>query len=165
MIIISHRGNLNGPNPQDENKPDYIDSAYELTAGKIQIEADIRFIDKKWYLGHDGADYPVSLRWMKERNHFIWWHVKNLDALVELNRISAKSHEVYLTEDQFSRKQVFFYFWHQNDDYTLTSGGHIWTFPNKPIRGKNSIIVLNNKQDVPPKGIFGICTDYPLKYV
>ena len=30
MEIIAHRGNLNGPQPENENNPEYINSALEL---------------------------------------------------------------------------------------------------------------------------------------
>lgn len=154
LIVISHRANLYGPISGKENHPDYIDAA--IDAG-FQVEVDVRFIDKKWYLGHDGADYKVSFSWMMERNQCIFWHCKNLEALIQLNR---------LDRPRFSNSehQKIFYFWHQNDDYTLTSGDHIWTFPNKPIKGKRSILCLNKKDAEVPKGIYGICTDYPLDY-
>ena len=155
MIIISHRGNISGPNPSRENHPTYIDEAIQ---SGYQVEVDIRYLDKKWYLGHDGADYKVSINWMKRRNHHIWWHAKSLDTLVEFGKLNRKPLSVS------NKKQSFIYFWHQSDDYTLTSFEHIWTFPNKPIRGKQSIIVLNEEGATPPPGILGICTDYPEDY-
>jgi hypothetical protein len=164
LIVIAHRGNLNGADFSRENDPKYIDEAISAHQS-IQVEVDIRYVDKKWYLGHDRPDHKVSFKWMKERNHRIWWHAKNLSALIELNRIDALPYDIYDSEDEFSRKQKFFYFWHQNDDYTLTSGGHIWTFPNKTIKGKKSILCLNSKDSKVPKGIFGICTDYPMRYL
>ena len=33
------------------------------------------------------------------------------------------------------------YFWHQNDDYTITSKGYIWAYPGKKLN-KNAIYVL-----------------------
>ena len=30
MILISHRGNINGPNPEMENNPEYIQKAIRL---------------------------------------------------------------------------------------------------------------------------------------
>jgi hypothetical protein len=54
-------------------------------------------------------------------------------------------------------------FWHQNDKYTLTSNGFIWTNFKEKIDLK-SIIVLKDK-DAPPKMSYGICTDFPLNYL
>jgi hypothetical protein len=57
-------------------------------------------------------------------------------------------------------KENYKYFWHEEDSYTLTSNGLIWTYPGKPITDK-SIIVLKG-QDVAPsyQVAFGICSDY-----
>ena len=48
MIIISHRGNINGPEPQKENLPDYIDFALE---NGLDVEVDLWW-NKGIYLGH-----------------------------------------------------------------------------------------------------------------
>ena len=40
MIFISHRGNLEGPNPERENNPDYISEALERV---YSVEVDV------WY--------------------------------------------------------------------------------------------------------------------
>ena len=51
-------------------------------------------------------------------------------------------------------------FWHQNDDYTLTSQGLIWTYPKKLLY-LNSICVLPElgyKGDI--NKCYGICSDY-----
>lgn len=157
LVVIAHRANIEGADPKMENTPGAID--YAISRG-LQVEVDIRYIDKKWWLGHDGADYKVSFDWMMERNHYIWWHVKNLDGLIEFNSLDQTLSKI---RDGYPCPKLF-YFWHQNDDYMLTSGGHIWTFPNKPIKGKNSILCLNKKGAEVPKGIYGICTDYPLDY-
>jgi len=58
MIYISHRGNLNGPNHIDENKPEYL-----LTAIKngFHVETDLWLIDDSLYLGHDNAEYKIEI--------------------------------------------------------------------------------------------------------
>ena len=53
MKLISHRGNIKEPNPKMENSPSYIDIA--ISSG-YDVEIDIRFIDGKFYLGHDDPD-------------------------------------------------------------------------------------------------------------
>ena len=67
MFIISHRGNLQGPDLIQENKPEYIDGA--LSRG-FDVELDVRFINKSLFLGHDEAQHLVSLSWLNKKN--IW---------------------------------------------------------------------------------------------
>ena len=69
MILISHRGNLNGPNPERENSPKYIDEAIE--AG-YDVEIDIWLNDGILYLGHDSIQYETSLQWLENRKNKLW---------------------------------------------------------------------------------------------
>ena len=57
MFLISHRGNLNGAEFDQENKPDFIRSALNYS---FDVEVDIWFIDDNFYLGHDSPDYPID---------------------------------------------------------------------------------------------------------
>lgn len=144
-ILISHRGNIDGPNPERENYPDYILEALEKG---YYVEIDIWVVDNNWYLGHDKPDFKIdTLDYIK--NPKIYLHCKNKDAFRALYIFK------YSTAD---------YFWHQNDDYVLTGKGKIWVYPNKPLI-KNSICVL------PELGIngninecYGICSDYIKNY-
>ena len=59
-------------------------------------------------------------------------------------------------------------FWHQNDSYTLTNTGYIWTYPGKTLTPQ-SICVMPEK--VPNfystddlTDCFGICTDFVESY-
>jgi hypothetical protein len=143
MKIISHRGNLNGANPEFENSIELINEA--LNKG-YDVEIDVWFKNQKWYLGHDKPQYLISKKFLENKK--FWCHAKNLDAL-------------YL---MLKYKNINC-FWHQNDDFTLTSKGFIWTYPNKQVTSK-SIIVLQKKKNIDPfkKYIYGICTDYPVFY-
>jgi len=140
---ISHRGNLRGPEPENENNPDYIDAAINEL---FEVEVDIRYIEGNFYLGHDNAEYFVDLHWLKQRNDALILHCKNLPAL-------------YLLKDQFHC------FWHENDSYTLTTQKKIWTYPGQYV-GPDCIIV-----DLEPptkerieawkaKDCYGVCSDY-----
>ena len=40
MILISHRGNLNGPQPENENKPEYV----EIALKNFNVEIDVFFL-------------------------------------------------------------------------------------------------------------------------
>ena len=75
MILISHRGNLLGPVPEEENTPNYIDKA--ISEG-FDVEIDVWFKDKTWYLGHDYPTYKIEINWLLEREPKLWIHCKNL---------------------------------------------------------------------------------------
>ena len=138
-MVISHRGNLNGPNPDKENSPDYIQRA--LDAG-YDVEIDVWCLNKRVYLGHDAPKYEVNIDFL--RNPSFWCHAKNFDALeIMLNEIDIHC------------------FWHENDKFTLTSEGIIWTYPGQ-ITSEYSVLVTN--EAVNSKRIFGVCTDYPFNY-
>jgi glycerophosphoryl diester phosphodiesterase len=66
MILISHRGNLIGPNPLKENSLQYIQEA--LDKG-FDVEIDIWLNDGVFYLGHDAIQYEVTLDWLNERKN------------------------------------------------------------------------------------------------
>lgn len=150
MIIISHRGNLDGPNPERENNPKYIDEAIALG---FDVEVDVRLIDKKFYLGHDEPQYHVPMIWLFQRKENLWIHCKDLKSL-----------------DNLSSSPVDFnYFWHDADKYTLTSNGIGWVLVGE-IPFSKSVVVLPEKVDFYQsnpqyiENVYGICTDYSIKY-
>ena len=64
MILISHRGNTNGPNPEMENRPDYINAA--ANEG-YDVEVDVWLINSTWMLGghvfwHQEDDVTLTSR-------------------------------------------------------------------------------------------------------
>ena len=93
---------------------------------------------------------PISREWILERSKFLWIHCKNFNSLNYLNRNPSNLN----------------FFWHQNDDYTITSKKYFWTYPGKNL-SKNSICVLPEWEDEELKNLinfdsFGVCTDYPI---
>ena len=113
MILISHRGNIDGPNEVRENSPYYIMEA--LTMG-FDVEIDVWFVDGEFWLGHDSPQYKTDYKFLM--NERFWCHAKNLDALMEM------------------KKYAIHYFWHETDTVTLTSKNYIWAYPGKqPIKG------------------------------
>jgi hypothetical protein len=144
MILISHRGNLNGPNPERENSPEYIDEAIE--AG-YDVEIDIWLNDGILYLGHDSIQYQTSHQWLKNKKDKLWIHCKNIEAIETLN---------FFNHD-------YNYFWHQDDTLTLTSKNIIWAYPGKqPIQ--NSIAVMPEINNDNLDNCIGICSDYIINY-
>ena len=61
MILISHRGNLDGKNESEENNPIYIEEA--LNAG-YEVEIDVWYDGEQLYLGHDNPEYEIELEFL-----------------------------------------------------------------------------------------------------
>jgi len=149
MKLIAHRGNINGSNPTDENKPEYIEKAIQKG---YDVEVDIRYdiLDKKFYLGHDGPQYIITLGWLSKYISKLWIHCKNVEALYEFSFINRE----------------YNYFWHQDDDFTLTSKQYIWTYPGKPYTPKSVIVMpelklkFNRFYELRAYNCFGICSDH-----
>lgn len=142
MIFISHRGNLNGPNPL-ENKPSYVEDAIKSGYG---VEVDLWKTKKGLYLGHDEPKYKVSYKWLID-SEALWIHCKNIDALDYMTGVGLSN-----------------YFWHQNDDYTLTSAGYIWTFPGKKLTRDSICVIPEKEYNGNLRKCAGICSDYIAKY-
>ena len=62
MIFIAHRGNLNGPNKEMENKPEYILKALNKD---FYVEIDVWYINNSFFLGHDNPDYKIDIEFLK----------------------------------------------------------------------------------------------------
>jgi len=80
MKIISHRGNLNGPDKEVENSPTQVDIC--ISKG-FDVEIDLWYdeSEKSLLLGHDLGEYKVDLEWLIKRRESLWIHCKNSDAL------------------------------------------------------------------------------------
>ena len=112
MILIAHRGNLFGPNVQNENRPEYLENA--VNAG-FNIEFDIRLINDQFFLGHDEPEYQIFETWLLDYREVSWVHCKNHVALT------------YFASSQLQ----FNYFWHEKDKYTMVSNGKVWIYPGE----------------------------------
>jgi hypothetical protein len=140
MILISHRGNIDGPNQYKENSPHYIKEALSLG---YEVEVDVWCEDGCFWLGHDSPFYKTDYKFLMCEK--LWCHAKNIDALIEM------------------KKYAIHYFWHEEDTVCLTSKNYIWAYPGKqPI--KNSIAVMPElyKEDV--HLCRGVCSDFVSQY-
>ena len=147
MILISHRGNINGKLSEKENHPDYILAA--IQAG-YEVEIDVWFKDGKFMLGHDEPQYEFPFELMQNHYSKLWLHCKNLEAL-----------EMFLKLDATGSKLN--YFWHESDKVTLTSKNIMWAYPGtQPLKG--SIAVLPEWKEDDVSQCAGICSDYIEKY-
>ena len=141
MKLIAHRANIHGPNKEHENNPNQIDKCIELG---YDVEIDLRYdeLTGNMWLGHDEPQYPVTWYWLEQRVCNLWIHCKDFTTLNELA----------------SKKNEYNYFWHQEDDFTLTSKGFVWTFPGKEVGVKSVLVDLNG--DNVDQECYGICSDY-----
>ena len=143
QFLISHRGNISGKSLL-ENSPDYIDNALEKG---FDVEIDIRYTDNKLLLGHDKGQYPISLDWINERKNKLWAHCKDKYSIEYLN---SKSSEIH-------------FFFHEDDDLTITSKGFLWVFPGmQPVQ--NSIAVMPELYNDNIKQCIGVCSDFINNY-
>lgn len=141
-ILIAHRGNLNGPNPSMENLPSYVEIA--LSRG-YNCEIDVWYDETTGFsLGHDYGQYPVNEVFLAQPG--LWCHSKNLSALHKM----------------LSNSWIHC-FWHQSDDFTLTSSNFIWSYPGKSLSLQSICVLpeLNGLQYEDIQECYGICTDYP----
>ena len=153
MKLIAHRGNIDGPS-DEQNSPDYIDNALSLG---YDAEIDVRYdpLTTVFWLGHDEPQYKVSWKWMANRHELLWIHCKDITTLHEFTKY---------------RHAKYQYFWHQGDDFTLTSGNNIWTYPGNPCTSRSIMVMPEETMDVDKisdlkvSDCYGICTDYPSKF-
>ena len=142
MILISHRGNLNGPNEVRENSPYYIMEAIDEG---YEVEIDLWVVDGKLYLGHDNPQYEISNDWLVERVNKLWVHCKNVESLNWIK--NTKLH----------------YFWHEEDTLTLTSKNYVWVYPGKqPIVGSIAVMPEIHHDNI--SNCLGVCSDFIKKY-
>ena len=148
MILIAHRGNYKGKEERMENTPAHILKAISLG---FAVEVDVWMINQKLYLGHDGPQVIISgdpKKFLDPIAKHCWFHAKNLEAL------------------QFLSKNGYHTFFHDQDQYTLTSKGYIWGYTGNEV-GPYGIIVM--PESTPGfKWMYrpaGICSDNVSQYL
>lgn len=151
MKIYSHRGNLEGPNPERENDPDYI---LEALQEKFPVEVDCWWKDGDLYFGHDGPQYKVKTDFIQQNKYMMVLHAKNFEAV------------------RWLRNRDVHYFYHENDPYTITSWQWTWMYPNTEnlydeltIMAVPELVNLFDRYMLPHgESIGGVCTDYPYNW-
>lgn len=143
-LLIAHRGNLNGPEPSNENRPEYIEEAKKK---RYMIEVDLRSFNGNLYLGHDEPQYEIELQYLiSNRSHF-WIHCKDEESLNTLLKYTNLN-----------------CFWHYSDDYTMTSMGYTWAYPGKKSVGNLCVMVMPelhwSLEEISKLKTFAICSDY-----
>ena len=136
MFLISHRGNLNGAEFDQENKPEFIKSA--LNYG-FDVEVDVWSIDKQFYLGHDKPQYKIERSFLQNKK--FWCHAKNIEAfyrMIDDNKIHC--------------------FFHDKDRVALTSKGYFWSAFKDEMTSKSICVMPPSSRNI-PKDIAGVCSD------
>ena len=137
--FIAHRGNWDGPNPEFENKIEYLEAAYNK---KYNVECDLIGHKGKLYFGHDVPGEPAKFDFLVQPGVFC--HAKNLEGLLLLSDIPGID-----------------YFWHEKDTVTITSRGYFWCYPGAhPVHNRAIWLDLGGIP-LPENtyGIYGICGD------
>jgi hypothetical protein len=141
MILIAHRGNINGSG-EYENGQKYCQEAID---DGYNVEIDVWYTDT-WWTGHDRPQYRVDPDFLLKKE--VWCHAKNIEALKKLLELGAHC------------------FFHQNDPVTLTSQQYIWTYPTQQLTEK-SICVLPELQAIEVNAFLpsaGVCSDFIERY-
>lgn len=141
MILIAHRGNLYGPNPAYENNVEYVQEALAL-GYNVEIDLWYNPLEKTLYLGHDEPQYLCDFPFLTQRG--VWIHCKNIHALEFCN-------DHHITNP---------YFWHDQDDTTLTSTKLFWTYPGKPLTKYSIAVMPEHKLFKNIRLCQGICSDF-----
>lgn len=147
MLIISHRGNISGPIPEVENNPKYIQKAIDKG---FDVKIDVWILANLSIVasGNDKPEYILEPAFLLKNKDKLWFHCNNIEAIYALSNEGFRA------------------FFHQNDDFTLTTNKKIWTFPGKQLT-ENSIAVLQGDISTSPysleilKKCYGVCTNYP----
>jgi hypothetical protein len=186
MILIAHRGNLDGPNPSMENHPDYIDAA--INAG-FHVEVDL------W--GHFSCseeEKEKMLQEVKEKNPSQDTHDELLKAVMakrcrrvlELGHdkgqypvdaewlitrarklfIHVKNYEAmfFLEIQAVGGRAPLRYFFHERERYSLIANTMlVWCHDFSQVNSY-SVVPLLGQKDIAAwdrkRAVFGICSDY-----
>ena len=146
MILIAHRGNIYGPDADNENSPRQIDKS--ISEG-YDCEIDLWRSNGQLYLGHAKPQYQINVKKLAEWQQHVWIHAKNIELLSWL------------------RESDFNYFWHDKDAFSITSKGHIWCYPSVIIYdfGINLMPEWNHLRKDDLTVAPGICSDFIEKYI
>ena len=137
--LIAHRGNMWGPNTDWENVPVYVQKAIDQG---FDVEIDLWENHGNLYLGHTWGEHQIDIQWLLDRRDKLWIHCKNIQALEFCDNYEGVLH----------------YFWHQSDDYVLTSERYVWTYPGKPV--PHCGVMVNKDCKILPAGMLCMCSDW-----
>ena len=153
MLIVSHRGNLEGPDPSRENTLEAVEECLRLGFG---VEVDLNSCDGGWRLGHNEP--------LRDMN---WVNLNQIDlsgVFIHLKFPGVVVPDLVLA-DLFAIEE---------DSFVLTMRGRIWSRYRVNFVGSKTIVCAPELDDCEDslegfvkiclkQGAYGICTDYPLE--
>ena len=135
-IYISNRGNLAGRNPDEENKPDYLEKA--LDSG-VCVKTDVWMIKNKTATGTDRPSIGINLNLFDKERLLI--QARNPTALLLL------------------LKKGYHCFWRESDSLIMTNRNFILSYAGSIF--PKSIIMLPEENAIITNGDYmGICSDF-----
>lgn len=144
MKFISHRGNIRGREKETENLPRRVEECLEMG---FEVEVDVWCVNGDFFLGHDKPEHYVPINFLRREG--LWCHAKNSEAFTSL----VRDPNVHC-------------FWHQEDDYTITSRGIVWVYPGKSLT-ESAICVMPELANYSIDEMLrcqGLCSDNVIKY-
>lgn len=112
MKLISHRGNLNGIEPDKENTLEAIDKC--LSFG-FDVMVDVWYDNSNWFLGTLGPSIPVSWTMLNSLKNNLWMNARTVETFLLLKE-----------------KLNFKTFFNANGTFgALTSDDVFWLSPSK----------------------------------
>lgn len=140
--IIAHRANITGASKDCENR---IASIINCIKIGFDVEIDVRMYSNSLYLGHDEPQEKLDIEFLKLNAKHLWIHCKCIDSLQSI-----------LDHEELNC------FYHDVDNFTLTSHNFIWTYPYKPVTSKSIIVAttLEESKKYLDSSVYGICTDF-----
>jgi len=144
MKYIAHRGNLNGPNIENENKPEYLLDA--INKGYC-VETDLWVIKDNLFLGHDEPQYEINIHFLLQIKDVLFCHCKNISAL-------------HFIINNYPEIECFY---HDKDECVLTSKNHIWNFPGSELTSSSICVMPERVNQEIMTYCYGVCTDYVQK--
>jgi len=146
MRLISHRGNIEGSNPDLENTTPYIESA--INSG-FDVMIDLWLFDGKIYTGSDEPKNKLDIDWLEKYNNRLWFNCRDqviLTNLLSLDPLGKHLHYLHFSEGPMS----------------LTSRNYLITKEefSTPVAIVYQPDVNNKLTDV-----YGVCSDYVKSYI
>ena len=147
MKLISHRGNIDGAVPQQENIPNKI---IEVSKN-FRVEVDVWMIDGQLYLGHDKKNEAVNINFLKKFNCLV--HCKNIEGFEFMSK---------------EKKVESFY---QSDELIIITSFGNYLYHSSAALNKNSIensihVFLEKNGDIQfLDKTHSLVTDYVTSYI
>lgn len=148
MILISHRGNISGRNPERENTISYIQEAINQDFF-VEIDVSFSFEKNKLMLrhDHDGRGSDIDWDFISKNRDKLLIHCKDISGL------------------RFIKDSEYNYFYHGEDDFCLSSKQWIIAHSRMGvdyINKKDIILMLPEKHGLSKDAVkecAGICSD------